>query len=424
MTRLVVLLIALGWIAAPVSAQVSIDSFPALSGQRDWPWWRGVTRDGHSLSSQAPVVLDEATTLDWAQPIPGRGHGSPVVVGDRVFLLTADEMQQIHYALAVDRHTGRPLWQVELSRSGFPTKNHPKNTEASPTIACDGQRLFASLFHHQAIWLTCLSLEGETLWRKELGAYNPRTYQYGYAASPVLYGDLVIVAYEYDGPSYLVALRRDDGQEVWRTPRKSMITFSSPVVTSYDGRDYLLISGFNQVMAYDPASGQELWSTPGTAMATCSTMVWDQGIVYATGGFPQSETLALDIQSGGVLWRNRQKGYEQSLLAAKGYLYLYADGGVLYCWDGRTGQEQWKQRMEDRISASGVLVGDRIYWANEDGTLYVFRADPNGYTQLAKNKIGDEAFASPAICDGQVFLRVAKHEGDVRQEYLMRFSNR
>ncbi|MBX3422111.1 MAG: PQQ-binding-like beta-propeller repeat protein [Pirellulaceae bacterium] len=404
--------------------QTAITSFPKLNAQRDWPWWRGVTRDGHASQQVVPAELDETKNLDWSQPIPGRGHGSPIVVDDRIFMLTADEQLQIQYAIAVDRQTGKQLWQIELNRSGFPDKNHAKNTEATPTLASDGNSLFATLYHHDAVWLTALTLNGEQVWKKELGRYSPRMYQYGYAASPVLYGEYVIVSYEYDGPSALVALRRDNGQEVWRTTRGSMITFSSPVVTSHGGQDYLLISGANNVTAYDPATGEKLWSTQGTALATCGTMVWDQGIAIASGGFPGSETIALDMATGTPLWRNRVKAYEQSLIAADGYVYNYADGGVLYCWDAKTGTEMWKQRLTDRISASGVLVGDRIYWASEDGSLYVFKATPDKFIQLAKNKIGDEAFASPAICGGQIFLRVAKHEGDVRQEYLMRFSQR
>lgn len=424
MRNLLALLLIVAAISPPLAAQVAIDSFPKLHPSQDWPWWRGGSRDGHATGQSVPSELNESINLDWSQPIPGRGHGSPIVVGNRVFLLSADEQEKRHSVIAFDRDTGQAVWQMELNQGGFPEKNHPKNTEASPTLACDGEALFAALYHHDAIWLSSISLDGEKLWEKSLGRYRPSLYQYGYAASPVLYGDLVIVASEYDGPSALVGLKRSDGSEVWRTSRASMITFSSPVVTSFNGKDYLLISGGNLVTAYDPANGNLLWSTPGTALATCGTMVWDQGIVYASGGYPASETIALNIENGGVIWRNRQKAYEQSMVAANGFLYSYADGGILYCWNGKTGEEMWKQRLGSRISASGVLVGDRIYWANEQGILYVFRASPERYVQIASNEIGDEAFASPAICGNQIFLRIAKAEGAGRQEYLLRFSNR
>jgi outer membrane protein assembly factor BamB len=239
-----------------------------------------------------------------------------------------------------------------------------------------------------------------------------------------LYGGNVIFVLEYDGPSAIVALDRASGKEAWNTKRKESISFSSPVVTSYKGQDYLLLSGVDTVNAYDPRNGKLLWSTPGTTMATCGTMVWDDGIVFASGGYPKAETIALEIATGKALWQNKQKAYEQSMVATSGHLYSLTDSGVLYCWDGRTGQEKWKQRLAGPVSASGVLAGNKIYWANEAGQLWVFEANPEKYVELSKNQIGDESFASPAICGNQIFLRVAKNENGKRQEYMMRFSSR
>ena len=412
------------WLTTPLQAQIRMETFPKLDAQSDWPWWRGPSRDGHAVSQKAPTSFSESKNLDWSTPIPGRGHSSPIVVGNRIYLITADESKQVHSVLAFDRNDGKLVWNRELNRGAFPKKNHPKNTEATPTLACDGQNLFVSLFHHQAITAMALSLNGEKVWEKKLGAYNPTRFEYGYAPSPILYGDNVIFAYEYDGPSALVALRRRDGSEVWRTDRKESITFSSPVVTNHAGKDYLLISGGDSVAAYDPMTGKQRWQTPGTTMATCGTMVWDDGIVFASGGYPKSETIAFDIATGKSLWTNNQKAYEQSMVATGGHLYSLTDSGVLYCWDGKSGKEKWKQRLAGPVSASGVLVDGKIYWANEAGQLWIFEANPSTYVEISKNKIGDEAFASPAICGGQVFLRVAKNSSDQRQEFLMRFSDR
>jgi len=405
-------------------AQSGLEAFPKINAEKDWPWWRGVQRNGHSANALAPTSISETENLDWSTPIPGRGHSSPIVVGDRIYLITAEDSKQTHSAIALDRKSGSIVWSRVLNQGGFPKKNHPKNTEASPTLACDGERLYVSLFHHLSISAVALSLDGEKLWEKKLGVYDPKMFEYGYAPSPVLYGDSVIFAFEYDGPSALIALNRTDGNEKWRTTRKESITFSSPVVTSYMGVDYLLISGVGSVSAYNPATGQQRWSTPGTTMATCGTMVWDDGICFASGGFPKAETIAIDVMSGKVRWRNNQKAYEQSMIATGGHLYSLTDSGVLYCWEGKSGTEMWKQRLAGPVSASGVLVGDKIYWANEAGQLWVFQADPTKYIGISKNQIGDEAFASPAICGDQIFLRVAKSENGNRQEYLMRFSSR
>ena len=412
------LLSGLCWLAAwGLGASVSgqergIAEFPQLSAQRDWPWWRGPLRNGIASTAAAPVKFSDSSGALWKSPVPGRGHSSPIVVGDRVFLTTADERQQIQSALAYDRRSGRQAWQVEISRGGFPARNHAKNTEATPTIASDGERLFTAFFHHEQIQVTALNLAGQTLWQKTAGPFNPRRYEYGYAPSPLIYRGTVIIAGEYDGQSFLVGLDRVDGHEVWRTARPSNITFSSPVVGRVAGRDQLLLSGGDQVTSYDPATGTQLWTTAGTTAATCGTLVWEGDIVFASGGYPRSETLAVKADgSGQVLWKNNQKCYEQSMLAAGGHLYALTDNGVLFCWRGSDGQELWKQRLQGPVSASPVLAGGHIYWANELGTHYVFKPNPQKLELVAENRVGSDSFASPAVCGGQIFLRVGHRSG-------------
>lgn len=418
--------LALGWLAwcgaqtAAAEREKGIGDFPKLSAERDWPWWRGPNRDGHAAPKQnVPLQWSDTKNVKWKTPVPGRGHSSPIVVGDRVYLTTADMKQQIHSVLAFDRATGKPAWKTEVSRGGFPARNHPKNTEATPTIACDGERLFATFFHHEKVELFALSLDGKILWQQIAGPFNPRRYEYGYAPSPMLYRDSVIVAGEYDGEGFLTGLDRKSGKSLWRAARPTNITFSSPVVTHVGGRDQLLLSGADQVASYDPASGKPLWSAPGTTAATCGTMVWDGEILFASGGYPKAETLAVKGDgSGTVLWRNNQKCYEQSMLATGGHLYGLTDNGVLFCWRGSDGQEKWKRRLQGPVSSSPVLVGDHILWANELGTTYVFRANPEALELVAENKLGDESFASPAVCGGRIYLRTAVGTGDKRQEFL------
>lgn len=397
-----------------------IADFPRLSAERDWPWWRGPSRNGIAVGS-APTKLALADAL-WKTPVPGRGHSSPVVVGDRVFLTTADMQAKSQSVLAFDRRTGKQLWIVELSRGGFPARNHPHNTEATPTIACDGERLFVTFFHHERIEVTALDLNGKELWQKQAGPFNPRKYEYGYAPSPVLYQGYVIVTAEYDGQSFLVALDRDTGSQGWRMARPNNISFSSPSIGRIAGRDQLLISGNDQVVSYDPATGKQLWAAAGTTQATCGTIVWDGDLAIASGGYPKSETIAIKADgSGAVAWKNVQNLYEQSLLANGGYVYGLTGKGVLFCWRSADGQEMWKQRLSGPVSASPVLAGGNIYWANELGTLYVFKANPAKFELVAENKIGDEAFPSPAICGGQIFLRVGHKTPGGRQEYLYCF---
>lgn len=400
-----------------------IGDFPKLSAKQDWPWWRGPTRNGIAATA-APVKFSDADGALWKSPVPGRGHSSPTVVGDRVFLSTADEKQKTQSVVAFDRKTGEQLWIVELGRGGFPAKNHPKNTEATPSVASDGQRLFVTFFHHLGIHATALDLNGKQIWQKEVGPFNPKKYEYGYAASPLLYRGAVIIAAEFDGKSFIAALGREKGNELWRTPRTSNITFSSPVVGRVAGQDQLLISGSGEVSAYNPATGKPLWSTPGTTAATCGTLVWDGDLVFASGGYPKSETVAVSGKTGEVQWKNGQQCYEQSMLAVEGHVYALTDNGILYCWRAADGEEMWKQRLQGPVSASPVLAGGHIYWANERGTLYVFKPNPKEFELVCENRVGDDSFASPAVCGGQIFLRVGHGAGSKREEFLYCFGER
>lgn len=412
------LLVFLSGLATSVVAQ-PVDSSEA------WPWWRGPERNGWAApSAKPPAKFGKSSDggLVWKTPVVGRGHSSPIVVGDRVFLATADEKAQKQLIVCLDTSSGNLQWQTEVNSGGFPAQNHPKNTEASSTLACDGEQLLGTFFHHKQVELVAISMDGSVLWRKKVCDFNPKKYEYGYAPSPTIYKSLVIVAAEYDGPSYLVAYDRKSGHEIWRTNRKPTISFSTPIVAAVAGRDQLLISGAGSVSSYNPASGKLLWQTPGTTAATCGTMVWQDDIVVASGGYPRKETIALRADgSKEVLWRNDAKCYEQSMVVVDGFVYGLTDRGVLYCWRLESGQEMWRQRLGGSVSASPVYAGGNIYWANESGTMFVFKPSSSGYEAVAENRIGDSAFASPAVVGNRIYLRVGERATGRMQEYVYCF---
>lgn len=399
-----------------------IADFPRLNAKTDWPWWRGPSRNGVADEGPAPTKLSDTENVLWKAPVPGRGHSSPTVVGNQIFLATADEKNQKQGVLAFDRTTGKQLWLTEVNQGAFPAKNHPKNTEATPTVACDGERLFATFYHHDMVEAIALDLQGKVVWREKVASFRPKMYEYGYAPSPVLYQGSVIIASEYDGDSFITALDRKTGKRVWQQKRLPLITFSTPAIGRVAGKDQLMISGQEFVNSYDPASGKPNWSVKGTTFATCGTMVWDGDIAFASGGYPKAETIAVRADgSGKVLWTNNQKCYEQSMIVHGGHLYGLTDNGILICWNGETGEERWKQRLAGPVSASPVLAGGNIYWANEAGTLWVFKPNPEKFDLVEKNQIGSSAFASPAICGGQVFLRVGTSDG---KEWLYCFGTK
>jgi outer membrane protein assembly factor BamB len=266
---------------------------------------------------------------------------------------------------------------------------------------------------------TALDLDGKQIWQETVGPFRPRAFEYGYAPSPTLYRETVIISAEFDGDSAITALDRKTGKQVWRSPRPHSISFSTPVVAHVAGKDQLLISGQNKVSSYDPTTGKSLWEVDGTTFATCGTMVWEGDIVFASGGYPKAETLAVKADgSAKVLWHNPQKCYEQSMLAHNGYVYGLTDNGVLFCWRGTDGKEMWKQRLQGPVSSSPVLAGGHIYQANENGICYVFKPNPDKYDPVAQNQLGDEAFPSPAIVGKQIFIRTATRSGGGRQEFL------
>ena len=385
----------------------------------DWPWWRGPTRDGQAGATPLPTQFSDSQNIEWKTPVPGRGHSSPIVVGEQIFLTTADEQSLVHSVMAFDLNSGQQLWQRAVSQGGFPEKNHPKNTEASPTLASDGERLFATFFHHQHIELVALDLTGQELWRVKAGEFNPKMFEYGYAPSPLLYGANVIVSAEYDGQSFIAAFDRTTGDERWRTARPRSISYSSPVAAHVAGRDQLFISGQVKVCSYDPSNGQLLWEADGTTNATCGTAIWDDQTVYASGGFPKAETLAVRGDgSDQVLWRNNQSCYEQSMILVDDCVYALNDRGVLYCWRSGDGKQMWRERLEGPVSASPIYAGGHLYWANEAGTVYVIKPSAEKLQLVATNRLGSEAFASPAVSGRRLLLRVASGKGAQRQEML------
>jgi len=386
--------------------------------QMDWMRWRGPAGTGISVG-KAPVEWAVDRNVAWGSDVPGRGHSSPTVVGKIVVIMTADEQAQTQSVLGFERSSGRMLWKRIINRGGFPEKIHRKNTHASSTVASDGQRLFAVSYHHAGIHVTALELSGKIVWSKQIGPFQPRQYRNGYGASPTLFNGLLIVLAECDDRSYLVGLNTKTGDEAWRTKRPARISYSSPVIGRVDGKHQILISGCDRVAGFDPRTGQQLWHVAETTMAMSGTMVWHQNLVFASGGFPDAGTVCIRADGDHrVVWKNTQKCYEQSMLVHDGYLYAMNDMGIVFCWNATDGREMWKRRLQGPVSASPVLAGGLIYISNERGTTFVFRASPKAYEEVARNQLGDEAFATPSPAGGRLYLRVAFHQAEKRYERL------
>ena len=391
---------------------------------KDWTQWRGPNHNNVAETGQGvPTEWSETKNVIWKADVPGRGHASPVITGNTIVLSTADDRSQTQAVIAFDRKSGKQLWMTPISQGGFPPA-HVKNTHASATPATDGTRIFATFCHHEKVEAVALDMKGKILWRKDVGGFRPKQYEYGYAASPTLYKDKLIISADCDTIAWVKALEISDGSIAWERPREKMLNWSSPIVASISGRDQLLLSGTHQIASYDPATGKPLWSTPCLTMATCGTCIWEDNLIFASGGYPDPETVAVKADGSGVAWKNRVKCYEQSMVVDHGYLYAFDDNGVAYCWNAVTGKEMWKQRLGGPVSASPLLVGDTIFATNEAGTTWAFKANPKKYEQLAQNQLGDSAFASIAAVDSQLFIRAARGDGAGRKETLYCIGNK
>lgn len=412
------------FVAALVAACAALffgdGSQPILCRAGDWSQWRGPSGLGKAAGDgEVALKWSSKENVIWRTAVPGRGHSSPVIVGDLIVLTTADESTQTQGLIAFNRETGKQQWITPVSQGGFPAI-HQKNTHASSTVASDGKLFFAAFHHHDKIEAFALSKDGKIVWKQDVGAFRPQLYEYGYAASPTLYQGTLIITGNCDTSSWMKALDPATGRILWQQELPKMLVWSSPIVGNVAGRDQLLLSGFEKMSAFDPKNGQLLWSTPCLTVATCGTAVWEGNVTFASGGYPKAETVAVKADgSGQILWKNNVKCYEQSMLVSEGHVYAFSDQGIAYCWEAQTGKERWTKRLRGPVSSSPILVGNHILATNELGTTYVFEATPEEYRGVSQNQLGTDMFATATVLDGRTYLRVGQQDGNgPRQEFL------
>lgn len=387
-------------------------------GQQNWEHWRGPKRNGIAQKqSDVPTKWSETENVKWKTKVPGRGHSSPIVLDQKIYITTADSNQNKKYALAYDLKNGKQLWKTEIHSGGFQRRINRNNSHASSTIATNGKVLFSVFCHNNATWLTKLDLNGKIISKKEIGKYQSR-FPFGFGSSPIVFKELVIVPSESDGESFIKAYNIETGKIKWEINRPKMTSYSTPVIAKIGNKEHLLISGGRTVCSYEPYTGKKNWQTSARWMVSCGTMVWNDKLVFTSGGFPASQTIAINASNGKIVWQNRVKMYEQSMLYHDGALYAHSDNGRIYCWDANNGEELWNQRVETRVSASPILVGDNIFFTTERGNTYVVKASKSDYELVNKNKLGDSGFASIAAVNGNLITRVGSRKGSGYQEWL------
>lgn len=409
---------SLGFAADPVlpaSGKAGVE--PIQFGPKDWPWWRGPFGTGVAAPGEKPpTTWSKTENVIWKIPVPGRGHASPTVVGDRIYLPTADEKAETRSVLCFDRATGEKLWERELHRGAMEKKGNKKSSQASSSVACDGQRLFVNFLHDGAMHTSALDLDGKIVWQKKVVEFA--THQ-GFGSSPALHGELLYVTADSKHGGLIAALHRGSGEIFWKDGRPKDPNYASAVVLKVAGREQVLLSGCDLVSAYDPPSGRKLWEVKGATTECVTTMVTDGERVFVSGGYPRNHVQAVVADgSGKTAWENTARVYVPSMIVRDGYLYASQDGGVAICWKSDTGEKMWEKRLGGTFSASLILVGDTLWATNEAGQTFLFKAKPEDYEAVAENKLGDEVYATPVVCGDRIYHRVAELSGGARQEYL------
>lgn len=391
-----------------------ISCFVLLAYAGDWPEFRGPTGQGIVLTGTLPTTWSKNKNVAWKKQIPGKGWSSPVVAGGRVFLTTAvpgDNGDQSLRALCLDAARGDILWQKEV----FQQKNeqapviHSKNSHASPTPLVHGGKLFVH-FGHQGI--ACLDLDGKILWRNTTNRYSP---VHGNGGSPIVVDDLLVFSCDGGDNAFVAALNVADGKTRWKTPRTvpaaKKFSFSTPLLIEVNGRKQIISPGSNAVCAYDPADGKEIWRVRYDGYSVVPRPVYGHGLLFISTGYDRPILLAIradgkgDVTDTHVVWKtNKAVPQSPSPLLVGDELYTVSDGGVAGCFDARTGEVHWRERLGGNYSASPLLADGKLYFQSEQGTGVVVQAG-KAFKLVAKNSLDEPSLASPAAADGALFIR-------------------
>ncbi len=382
----------------------------------DWPAWRGPTGDGHAAAGQKlPVKWSESENVLWKAEVRGRGHGSPIVIGDQVLLATADVETDEQLVLCFDRGTGKSLWEAVVHRGNLNNKGHKISSQASSDVVSDGERLFVNFLNNGAIFTTALDLSGKQLWQRRVCDFQVHQ---GFGSSPVVYQNIVLVSADHRGGGKMTGLNKLTGEIVWQQDRPPVANYATPAVFTAAGKVQAVLAGCNKVESFDPLTGTKLWSIDGSTEETVVTAVTDGSRVFLGGGYPKNHTMALEADgSGKIAWENVTKTYVPSMLVKNGHVFTVGDAGRAVCWKSATGEELWNEKVDREFYGSPVMADFRIYATSKGGVTSVFEATPEKFTLLGQNQLGDECFSTPAICDNRIFLRSAK-TSPTRQEYL------
>ena len=398
----------------------------------NWPGWRGPRGDGTSLEKNVPISWDgaEGRNVAWNVEIPGEGHASPTIWGDRIFLVSCLPESKERVLISLDRRTGQQLWQKTVVESPLESK-HSLNSFASSTPTTDGKLVYVAFLKVDGrtvpapnvgkprpitpgeMVVAAYDFEGNQQWMTKPGEFISA---HGFCSCPVIFEDLLIVNGDHDGDSYVVALNRTTGDTVWKTPRRHKTrSYVTPIIREINGKQQMVFSGSKCIVSMAPSTGKMLWNVEGPTEQYVASMVYDNEKFYMAAGFPTHHVMAVrpdgqgDVTDSHVAWHTQEvKCYVPSPVLVDKYLIVADDRGTANCFETTKGERLWQGRMGSHFSASLVTAGGLVYFQADDGTTRVVKPGPD-MEIVSENELGERSYASPAISEGQLFIRGEKH---------------
>lgn len=385
----------------------------ATAQAENWPGWRGPRGDGTSAEKNIPTKWDPADAL-WKIELPGKGHASPIVWGDRVFTVTATPATKERILLCLDRNAGTILWQRTVVQGPL-EKLHKENSYASGTPATDGERVYVTFRVGDDIVVAAHDFKsGKQIWLVRPGTHSGG---WGFSNEPVLYKDKVIIDGDGKGDSFLIALDRENGKTLWRNDRVNKgISYSAPLIRELAGRTQMIQCGDRCVTSFDPDTGEQIWTVDGPSEEFVGTPVYSEkaGLVFISSSWPKRFVFAIRPDGRGnvtkthIAWQDKKGApYVPSMIVADDFLLSISVSGVGFCYEAATGKVLWQEKL-GRHHASPVLANGLVFFINDDGQVNVIKPGLE-FERIAKYDLGEPCYASPAISDGQVFLRGFKN---------------
>jgi outer membrane protein assembly factor BamB len=381
----------------------------------NWPGWRGPRGDGTSLETNVPIAWSASSNVLWKAALPGLGHASPIVWGDKAFVVAANPETEERLLLCLKTVDGSTAWQRVVLKSPL-EKKHPLNSHASSTPATDGERIYTAFLDVQEMVVSAHDFEGKLAWQVRPGPFKS---MHGFCSSPVLDGDRVIVNGDHDGDGYIVALDRRSGQVIWRIDRPNKTrSYCVPTIFNTKGRRQMVVSGTKCVTGYEPDSGKLLWIIDGPTEQYVASLVYNEkaNLLFLTAGFPEHHLLAIrpdgegNVTGSHIAWRTNKAScvsYVPSPISAGDYFLVVSDPGYGNCLEAASGRLAWQEKLGEH-HASLVSAQGLVYFLSDEGVTTVVRPGPS-FDRVARNEIGERCFASPAISGGRLYVRGDQH---------------